>query len=417
VAEHARRPRSSRSPAASVTKPAPADAGPLAMRRRQRIERAAQSKADKAREKREAEIKAAEEAEAAAEAEAAKAELDASASPDPATDPTKVKLEADKDPVTAPKRRHRDTIRLYLSQIGDIPLLTREQEGALSRFITITRTRFHRVTLRSPAVILRLVEQLQEYLDGKRPFEKLLLPRSTEGIYRADIKVRARTNVATIRAIWAKREKTVAQLRQARAAGPKRRKLLDQLHRQQCHMAQLLYELRIKTEVVHAEFSRLVELDAQVRRADRSRAKSAAATLRGLLAEAGESQDELNHRVDRAARRYAHYEAGKHYFVKANLRLVVSIARRYENRGMSVTDLVQEGNTGLITAIDKFDYTRGFKFSTFATWWIRQAILRAIADQAKTVRIPIHILETIGKMKKSPPSSNCRSKRSTRSSP
>ena len=86
----------------------------------------------------------------------------------------------------APKRRRRDTIRLYLSQIGDVPLLTREQEGALSRFITITRTRFHRVVLRSPAVIERLVAKLQAYTNGELPFEQLLLPRSTEGIYRAD---------------------------------------------------------------------------------------------------------------------------------------------------------------------------------------------------------------------------------------
>ncbi|MCI0341404.1 MAG: sigma-70 family RNA polymerase sigma factor [Planctomycetales bacterium] len=104
--------------------------------------------------------------------------------------------------------------------------------------------------------------------------------------------------------------------------------------------------------------------------------------------------------MDRARRRYERYEAGKDHFVRSNLRLVVSIARRYENRGMSVSDLIQEGNTGLITAIDKFDYKRGFKFSTFATWWIRQAILRAIADQAKTVRIPIHILEMIGRLRK-----------------
>jgi RNA polymerase primary sigma factor len=86
--------------------------------------------------------------------------------------------------------------------------------------------------------------------------------------------------------------------------------------------------------------------------------------------------------------------------VRSNLRLVVSIARKYERRGLSIGDLIQEGNTGLMAAIDKFDHTRGFKFSTFATWWIRQAILRAIADQGKTVRVPIHILEIIGKLKK-----------------
>ena len=297
--------------------------------------------------------------------------------------------------MSAPTGRRRDTIRLYLSQIGDIPLLSREQEGALSRFITITRTRFHRVVLRSPCAIERLTAKCRAYLGGELAFERLLLPRSTEGIYRADLRERTRGNLETIGRIWAARARALAALRTAGATG-----LLEATHRHCAHVAALLDELGIQTDVIHEEFSHLVELDEGLKRAQRSRARDARRKVRELLAEAGEDAEWLSARVERAARRYAHYEAAKHYFVKANLRLVVSIARRYEHRGMSVSDLVQEGNTGLITAIDKFDYTRGFKFSTFATWWIRQAILRAIADQAKTVRIPIHILETIGKMKK-----------------
>jgi len=423
VAEHARRPRQR---SGEVAAPTTLDVGPLALRRRARLEKAAREQAEADRTKRAKEAPA-----APSEDEAAELDEDATAADDdgdddsdgetdsaagsetestgttpdataaPTTGPAaRAKVEVDKDPVSAPSRRRRDTIRMYLSQIGDIPLLTREQEGALSRFITITRTRFHRVVLRSPCAIGRLVAKCQAYLDGELPFEQLLLPRSTEGIYRADLKARTRTNLDTIRRIWAQREKTLAALRSARAAGPKRSRLLTTAHRQLSHIGALLDELGIQTDVVHREFSHLVELDEATKRSARSRAKDARKKARDLAAEAGESPEALSHRVERAARRFAHYEAAKHYFVKANLRLVVSIARRYENRGMSVSDLVQEGNTGLITAIDKFDYTRGFKFSTFATWWIRQAILRAIADQAKTVRIPIHILETIGKMKK-----------------
>ena len=179
-----------------------------------------------------------------------------------------------------------------------------------------------------------------------------------------------------------------------------RARLLGDARARLAHCATLLDELGIQTRVIHDQFGWLADLRARIAAAGRSSRRPTRARLQGFLAEAGEPAEALAGRVSRSARRYSHYESAKHYFVQANLRLVVSIARRYENRGMSVSDLVQEGNTGLMTAIDKFDFRRGFKFSTFATWWIRQAILRAIADQAKTVRIPIHILETIGKMKK-----------------
>ncbi len=304
------------------------------------------------------------------------------------------------DEVVEPIRRRRDTVSVYLSQIGDMALLTREQEARLSRLITISRVRYQRAVLSSAAVADRIAGTLERFVAGDISYEDLLLPRSTEGLYRADIQARVRQNLATVRHLLKGRETLAAALRAGRLAGPRRERLLEALRRQGTRCGNLLMELGLQPKVIQEEFAYLGALAKRVRDARRDRSHDAKAKLRAVLEEAAEPAEALAARVDRARRRYERYEAGKDHFVRSNLRLVVSIARRYENRGMSVSDLIQEGNTGLITAIDKFDYKRGFKFSTFATWWIRQAILRAIADQAKTVRIPIHILEMIGRLRK-----------------
>ena len=112
-----------------------------------------------------------------------------------------------------------------------------------------------------------------------------------------------------------------------------------------------------------------------------------------------ETPDSLTRRTEAMNVRYREYEKAKRDLSGGNLRLVVSIAKKYRNRGLSFLDLIQEGNTGLMRAVDKYEYRRGYKFSTYATWWIRQAITRAIADQARTIRIPVHMIETMSKLR------------------
>ena len=117
------------------------------------------------------------------------------------------------------------------------------------------------------------------------------------------------------------------------------------------------------------------------------------------MMEAAELPDRLGWRIRQVDDRYAQYEEAKRTLSSGNLRLVVSIAKKYRNRGLTFLDLIQEGNTGLMKAVEKYEYRRGYKFSTYATWWIRQAITRSIADQARTIRIPVHMIETMSKLR------------------
>jgi RNA polymerase primary sigma factor len=147
---------------------------------------------------------------------------------------------------------------------------------------------------------------------------------------------------------------------------------------------------------------RMNDLRAQLQRTsplDESRRIPLLHELRRLMLQTGESPESLTQRVENGHRLYESFEESKRRLSSGNLRLVVSIAKKYRNRGMSFLDLIQEGNTGLIRAVEKYEYRRGFKFSTYATWWIRQAITRAIADQARTIRIPVHMIDVLTRLR------------------
>src|SRR6185295_16435831 len=148
------------------------------------------------------------------------------------------------------------------------------------------------------------------------------------------------------------------------------------------------------TELEH----HIVELDGE--RAAREDRANLEKELRDLMLMTLEDAGSLQRRMESVRERFAEYEQSKRDLSGGNLRLVVSIAKKYRNRGLSFLDLIQEGNTGLMRAVDKYEYRRGYKFSTYATWWIRQAITRAIADQARTIRIPVHMIETMSKLRK-----------------
>ncbi|MCU0722536.1 MAG: sigma-70 family RNA polymerase sigma factor [Planctomycetes bacterium] len=325
---------------------------------------------------------------------------------------------SEKEPPAAPAaakgfvdRRPTDPVNVYLAEVGRTTLLTKAQEVFLARKIGISRKHFHRIVLKSEFVTRHFISMLDQIQAGTMPFENILLSRHAERIFRADTLERIRWNLGTIRLIRREAER-LGQRAVRKDAPPRQRARAEAaLHRSRTNVAQLLDEIGFQTKSLVHEFRRLCRIRDLWREARKARRRETwlreesgrlgvPSQPRALREMMGESFEALDTRLEAARRRLRLYEDAKDAFVRSNLRLVVSIARKYERRGLSIGDLIQEGNTGLMAAIDKFDHTRGYKFSTFATWWIRQAILRAIADQGKTVRVPIHILEIIGKLKK-----------------
>ncbi|MEQ9069029.1 MAG: sigma-70 family RNA polymerase sigma factor, partial [Gimesia chilikensis] len=193
-----------------------------------------------------------------------------------------------------------------------------------------------------------------------------------------------------------------------------RREAYATLMKRRRKMATLIEELSLRTQRLQIGMKRLeqisqrmTELEDQIRDLDDLRVKNSKddranleRELQDLVMMTMETPETLRERIKAVKQRYLDYETAMRELSGGNLRLVVSIAKKYRNRGLSFLDLIQEGNTGLMRAVDKYEYRRGYKFSTYATWWIRQAITRAIADQARTIRIPVHMIETMSKLRK-----------------
>ena len=303
-----------------------------------------------------------------------------------------------------------DPVRTYLQQMGEIPLLTRDEEIALAKKIEVTRKRFQKRVLESHIAQVEAIRILGEVERGELAFDRTMKFNSEFEMAKSEMSARLNDNLTTLKELvflnqedwlfWegkgAKKEREKAY-QGVRSRQKKGVILLEELNIQTKKIKPMMDEIeRVsrKANWLDREIDRLKDIPEAKKRVDQLKEE-----LETLLRRAMETREDLHERCEEMKRRYQAYEEAKRRLFSGNLRLVVSIAKKYRNRGLSFLDVIQEGNTGLMKAVEKYEYRRGYKFSTYATWWIRQAITRSIADQARTIRIPVHMIETMSKLR------------------
>ncbi|MFO0942837.1 MAG: sigma-70 family RNA polymerase sigma factor [Pirellulales bacterium] len=305
-----------------------------------------------------------------------------------------------------------DPVRMYLMQMGQIPLLTRHEEIEYAKHIERTRCKYRHWMLATDFMLQGACKLLEQVRDAKLRLDRTIEVSVTNATEKKAIMKRIVPNIGTIRQllILNQHDYLVSVNRQLDVTT--RRDAWKRLTRRRNRAVRLVEEMNLRTNRLEPLFKKLEAIEARMSElkskidAARNSEDPSAANLQQLLDELRylmrityESPKTLGRRVDRVRGNRVAYDAAKRELSASNLRLVVSIAKKYRNRGLSFLDLIQEGNTGLMRAVDKFEYERGFKFSTYATWWIRQAITRAIADQSRTIRVPVHMIDTMTKVR------------------
>ncbi|MBU2213270.1 sigma-70 family RNA polymerase sigma factor [Patescibacteria group bacterium] len=309
------------------------------------------------------------------------------------------------------KAKSDDPVTQYLKEMGEIPLLTRSEEIALARKVEETRKRFRCIVLGSNTSLEQAVGILRRVQKKDLTFDRTVQVSVTDRMERKHIEGRMQPNLETVEALMTRNRKQYRFVTSKSHPKEERRKVWQQLNKSRSKAVTLVEELGLRTKRIRPMFENLGELSSRVdtltARIDKRKKKHNSVSgrqklleeRRSILQATQETPTSLRHRVKASSGAYSEYEKAKHELSSGNLRLVVSVAKHYRNRGLSFLDLIQEGNTGLMRAVDKFEVGRGYKFCTYATWWIRQAITRAVADQSRTVRIPVHMVETLSRVR------------------
>ncbi len=304
-----------------------------------------------------------------------------------------------------------DPVRMYLTQMGEIPLLTRQEEISLAKKIEITRRAFRTKLLECDYVIQSAFKTLLRVHRGELPFDRTVQVSVTDRLEKEQILGRIPYNLRTLNVLLKRNRHDFYTALSASQSKLKRTRAWQNLGRRRRRAVRLIEELGLRTQRIEnmirtvEDFSNRVDELLEKITAHRKARKPAQerepwlTEIRTILMHCQESPTSLRHRVAYLRSIYSEYQQAKRELSEGNLRLVVSIAKKYRNRGLSFLDLIQEGNAGLMRAVDKFEYRRGFKFCTYATWWIRQAITRAVADQSRTIRIPVHMVETMSRVR------------------
>lgn len=313
-------------------------------------------------------------------------------------------------PEEQPIRSGVDPVRTYMSQMAEIPLLSREEETALARKIERLRKKFRCAMLNSFVTMRSTINTLKKVYRGSLPFDRTIKVSMTEDLRKEQIMSRMPENLATLDALSRRCTQCFKVMISRKATASAKTRARQQFLNSRRKMFYLVEELSLRTRRIRSTMQQLEQLAKQMITLKRELQdpglspilrRQKRLNLYQLMMLTHDSPEGMKRRVEAIKKYYAEYENVKSELSCGNLRLVVSVAKKYRNRGLSFLDLIQEGNTGLMRAVDKYEYRRGFKFSTYATWWIRQAITRAISDQSKIIRIPVHMIDLMTKMKHS----------------
>jgi len=313
-----------------------------------------------------------------------------------------------------------DPIRIYLIQMGEIPLLSHQEELKAADRIEKTRHLYRRHIMSNDYIIRAAIDLLEKVRIGKLRLDRTVEISVTNARAKTHISAILPIHLETLRKIADRNLEDFRVAVSGKHPGTERRQAWTRMKARSYRAVRLISELELRTQrlqpyldklcnihqTIQPLYEKLAEMKRMVAEGDPESRELAVPHITAIRSELCrymrltlESPRTLGRRIARMHELRKEYDSAKRAFSAGNLRLVVSIAKRYRNRGLSFLDLIQEGNTGLMRAVDKFEHARGYKFSTYATWWIRQAITRAIADQSHTIRVPMHLLDTMNRVR------------------